>query len=203
MSSVESEQRMVRRDCIIDIIKIMEVSSPTEKREHVKKIKKELEIKSASTAPSVIMKQLTRMLKTLEKEIRMACFGKASTKAGKEDKKMDTHTAKKITKVLLDEKHREEEEKRAKQRVEEAKRRQQQEIEGKKIRQREDRRAKQREAKRRAARMAQERAEKMKRQVEEKQLKKLQSLTFPPESDPVIYSKYDFLANLGLTMSMS
>ena len=51
--------------------------------------------------------------------------------------------------------------------------------------------------------MAQERAEKMKRQVEEKQLKKLQSLTFPPESDPVIYSKYDFLANLGLTMSMS
>ena len=71
------------------------------------------------------------------------------------------------------------------------------------IRQREDKRAKQREAKRRAARMAQERAEKMKRQVEEKQLKKLQSLTFPPESDPVIYSKYDFLANLGLTMSMS
>ena len=204
LSSVESEQRMVRRDCIIDIIKIMEVSSPTEKREHVKKIKKELEIKSVSTAPSVIMKQLTRMLKNLEREIRMAnCFGKASTKACKEDKKMDTLTAKKITKVLLDEKHREEEVKRARQRVEEAKRRQQQEIEGKKIRQREDRRAKQREAKRRAAKMAQERAEKMKRQVEEKQLKKLQSLTFPPESDPVIYSKYDFLANLGLTMSMS
>ena len=99
MSSVESEQRMVRRDCIIDIIKIMEVSSPTEKREHVKKIKKELEIKSVSTAPSVIMKQLTRMLKSLEREIRMAnCFGKASTKSGKEEKKMDTHTAKRSPK---------------------------------------------------------------------------------------------------------
>ena len=77
MNSAESEQKAVRRDCIIDIIKIMEVSSPSEKREHVKKIKKELEIKSASTAPSVIVKQLTRMLKNLEREMSLAnCFGK-------------------------------------------------------------------------------------------------------------------------------
>ena len=176
MNSAESEQKTVRRDCIIDIIKIMEVSSPTEKREHVKKIKEELEIKSVSTAPSVIVKQLTRMLKNLEREIRMAnCFGKALTKPSKEEKKKETFTAKKITKILLNEKHREAEEKRAKQRL----------------------------AKVRAARLAQERAEMVARQVEEDQLKKLQSLTFQPESDPAIYSKYDFLANLGLTMSMS
>ena len=58
-------------------------------------------------------------------------------------------------------------------------------------------------AKLKAARLAQERAEMVSRQVEENQLKKLQSLTLLPESDPVIYSKYDFLASLGLTMSMS
>ena len=172
MNSVESEQKSVRRDCIIDIIKIMEVSSPTEKREHVKKIKEELEIKSVSTAPSVIVKQLTRMLKNLEREIRMAnCFGKTLIQPAKEE----AYTAKKITKILLNEKQREAEEKRAKEKL----------------------------AKLKAARLAQERAEMVSRQVEEGQLKKLQSLTLLPESDPVIYSKYDFLANLGLTMSMS
>ena len=176
MNSADSEQKSVRRDCIIDIIKIMEVSSPTEKREHVKKIKEELEIKSVSTAPSVIVKQLTRMLKNLEREIRMAnCFGKTFTKPDKEGTKKETYTAKKITKILLNEKHREAEEQRAKHRL----------------------------AKLKAARLAQERSERVARQVEEDQLKKLQSLTLLPESDPVIYSKYDFLANLGLTMSMS
>ena len=166
----------MRRDCIIDIIKIMEVSSPTEKREHVKKIKEELEIKSISTAPSVIVKQLTRMLKNLEREIGMAnCLGKALSQPSKEKKKKETYSAKKITKILVNEKQREADEKRAKQRL----------------------------AKRKAARMARERAERAAKQAEEKQLKKLQSLTLLPESDPVIYSKYDFLATLGLTMSMS
>ena len=176
MADSEAEQKTVRRDCIIDIIKIMEVSSPTEKREHVKKIKEELEIKSVSTAPSVIVKQLTRMLKNLEREIGMAnCFGKALSQPSKEKKKKDTFSAKKITKILINEKQREADEKRAKQRL----------------------------AKRKAARMARERAERVARQVEENQLKKLQSLTLLPESDPIIYSKYDFLATLGLTMSMS
>ena len=63
--------------------------------------------------------------------------------------------------------------------------------------------AKQKLAKLKAARLAQEKAERMARQVEEGQLKKLQNLTLLPESDPVIYSKYDFLETLGLTMSMS
>ena len=176
MADSEAEQKTVRRDCIIDIIKIMEVSSPTEKREHVKKIKKELEIKSASTAPSVIVKQLTRMLKNLEREISMAnCFGKALDKPNKEKKKKETYSAKKITKILVNEKQREVDENRAKQRL----------------------------AKQKAAKMAKERAERAARQVEEKQLNKLKSLTLLPESDPVIYSKYDFLATLGLTMSMS
>ena len=176
ITSAESEQKAVRRDCIIDIIKIMEVSSPTEKKEHVKKIKQELDIKSVSTAPSVIVKQLTRMLKNLEREIRMAnCFGQALTKPSRVEKHKETCTAKNITKILLNEKVRETEEKRAKQKL----------------------------AKLKAARLAQEKAERMARQVEENQLKKLQSLTLLPESDPVIYSKYDFLATLGLTMSMS
>ena len=174
MADSEAEQKTVRRDCIIDIIKIMEVSSPTEKREHVKKIKEELEIKSVSTAPSVIVKQLTRMLKNLEREIGMG-FGKALSQPRKEKKKKETFSAKKITKILINEKQREADEKRAKQRL----------------------------AKRKAARMARERAERVARQVEENQLKKLQSLTLLPESDPIIYSKYDFLATLGLTMSMS
>ena len=69
----------------------MEVSSPTEKREHVKKIKEELEIKSISTAPSVIVKQLTRMLKNLEREMGMGnCFGKALSQPSKEKKKKET-----------------------------------------------------------------------------------------------------------------
>ena len=75
----EMEKTTTRRDCIANIIHILKVSSKSEKKENLKKIKKELEFEITFTS-HVVIKKLKGILKNLDKEIKQLSTGGSPTK---------------------------------------------------------------------------------------------------------------------------
>ena len=75
----EMEKTTTRRDCIANIIHILKVSSKSEKKENLRKIKQELEFEITYSS-NIVIKKLKGILKNLDKEIKELSTSGSPTK---------------------------------------------------------------------------------------------------------------------------
>ena len=170
------ENNKTKRECIANIIDILQVSSASERKEYLIKIKKELEFEM-SYSSKIVMGKLKGILKNMDKELK-----KLTCSSIKVVKKTTPSKQELVQKYKM---------KRVEVRLKN--------VSSECITFLFEKKAKKKDIHRLKTKFTKP----IQRNVvlEKKQMKKLKTLQVEPEQERAIYSRYDFFAVLGLSPS--
>ena len=199
----EMENKFIRRDCLANIIDILQKSSGAEKKHQAKRIKEELELNMICT-PSNVIKKLKATLKRMDKEMKaLNCLTKISQNLEEEQKIKIKKCHVKLNKVpmkylmSLTNQTKDPMKDTMKTVMKSASKKAKTAMKKLHVQNKKENR------KDRIEKMKQTKAMKN-ALVEEEQMAKLLSLELPKEEEAsaAVYSKYHFLENLGLIMNV-